>query len=80
MLTTSHAPTEKEKHTMRIKCGQCCAAMINGVFCHETGCPNSRKRYEDGEWVRYLKCFDCGCDVRQGEVCSCHEPEYREQA
>ena len=25
-------------------CDQCEAAMINGVFCHETGCPNSRKR------------------------------------
>jgi hypothetical protein len=26
------------------KCDQCVALMINGVFCHETGCPNSRKR------------------------------------
>lgn len=23
------------------RCDQCVAAMINGVYCHETGCPNS---------------------------------------
>jgi hypothetical protein len=27
-------------------CDQCEAAMINGVFCHETGCPNARKERE----------------------------------
>lgn len=26
------------------RCDQCVAAMINGVFCHETGCPNARKK------------------------------------
>lgn len=26
------------------RCDQCVAAMINGVYCHETGCPNARKR------------------------------------
>lgn len=36
-------------------CDQCEAAMINGVFCHETGCPNS--------WKDQAKaCFECGCD------------------
>ena len=35
-----------------IRCDQCEAAMINGVFCHETGCPNSRKTWEDGEWIK----------------------------
>jgi len=24
-----------------MRCNQCEAMMINGVFCHETGCPNS---------------------------------------
>lgn len=27
----------------RASCDQCVAAMINGVFCHETGCPNKTK-------------------------------------
>ena len=35
-----------------IRCNQCEAAMINGVFCHETGCPNSRKTWKDGEWTK----------------------------
>ena len=30
-------------------CDQCNAAMINGVFCHETGCPNARKEREQEE-------------------------------
>jgi hypothetical protein len=29
-----------------MKCDQCEALMINGVFCHETGCPNSGKIYD----------------------------------
>jgi hypothetical protein len=57
-----------------MRCNQCEAAMINGVFCHETGCPNSRKTFENGEWVKYVKCFECGCDVRAGETC-CQESE-----
>jgi hypothetical protein len=56
------------------RCDQCAATRINGVFCHEHGCPNTGKRWEDGEWVRYFECFECGCDVRQGETCDCQEP------
>lgn len=32
-------------------CPQCEAMMINGLYCHETGCPNTHKVYIDGEWV-----------------------------
>jgi hypothetical protein len=32
-------------------CDQCQALMINGVYCHETGCPNTRKIKVDGEWI-----------------------------
>lgn len=33
-------------------CNQCEALMINGVFCHETGCPNTHKVYnrKTKEW------------------------------
>ncbi len=64
--------------TATFRCNQCEAAMINGVFCHETGCPNERKAWvaEREEWVRYVKCFECGCDVEVGEHCDCQdEPE-----
>lgn len=54
-------------------CNQCEAAMINGVFCHETGCPNSRKTWiaERGEWILFVDCFECGCEVEAGEDCGC---------
>jgi hypothetical protein len=52
-------------------CDQCAPLAINGVFCHEAGCPNHGKRWfgGDAEWVRYVECRECGCDVREGEVC-----------
>ena len=32
-------------------CDQCAASMINGVFCHETGCPNARKQKRDEDML-----------------------------
>jgi hypothetical protein len=51
-----------------IQCDQCEALMINGRFCHETGCHNSRKTWvsEREEWVRFVECRECGCDVEEG--------------
>ena len=51
--------------------------MINGVFCHEHGCPNSKKTYNpDTEtWERLLPCPICGYFVLEGETC-CTEEEY----
>ena len=36
-----------------ISCNHCQPMMINRVFCHETGCPNSKKDWdeENEEWV-----------------------------
>jgi hypothetical protein len=42
---------------MNIKCDQCEAAMINGIFCHETGCPNARKRWDGDCWL-----IECGAE------------------
>jgi hypothetical protein len=39
-------------------CDQCEAAMINGVFCHETGCPKGRAK---------KPCFECGCTECDGK-------------
>ena len=33
-----------------LSCDQCNAMMIQQVYCHETGCPNSRKVKIDGKW------------------------------
>jgi hypothetical protein len=54
-------------------CDQCQMLSINGTPCHESGCPNMSKVYEDGEWVKYFECRECGADVRQGECCDCSE-------
>jgi hypothetical protein len=36
-------------------CYQCEAIMIQGVYCHETGCPDTwRDQPRD--------CFECGCE------------------
>jgi len=43
-----------------MKCDQCEATMINGIFCHEIGCPNSHKKYVDGEWMEVYTCPECG--------------------
>jgi hypothetical protein len=58
-----------------MKCNQCYAARINGLFCHETGCPNAKKTWLQGrhKWVLILKCFECGCDVEEGTACDCTE-------
>jgi hypothetical protein len=59
-----------------VTCDQCEFLFINNVGCHETGCPNSRKKWieERGEWVRFVNCFVCGFEVEQGESC-CEEVE-----
>jgi hypothetical protein len=51
-----------------MRCDNCEALMINGLFCHETGCPNTHARYDADEdiWIKQVKCFDCGCMVDVG--------------
>lgn len=59
----------------RKTCDQCEALVINGVFCHETGCPNSSARWSiHGEWIQVRECFECGCIVDTDELC-CSELE-----
>ena len=33
-----------------MSCDSCAAVMVNGHYCHETGCPNARKVKVDGRW------------------------------
>lgn len=32
-----------------MSCNQCQALMVNGIYCHETGCPNAKKQKIDSE-------------------------------
>ena len=42
---------DEEEEEEDDSCDQCEALMINGTYCHETGCPNMHKVKVDGVWV-----------------------------
>ena len=53
-------------------CDGCSPSMINGVLCHETGCPEAWRDHT-------VSCFECGCEFRPSEryqrVCDdCSDP------
>src|SRR5208282_2693965 len=64
----------------RISCNQCEMLMINGVPCHETGCPNMGARWDRDmqDWVKQRECFECGSTVDADDPCCSAEPEYEE--
>ena len=63
----------------RVSCDQCQMLRINGIPCHETGCPNMGARWdaEQQGWVKQRKCFDCGSTVDADDPC-CSAP-YEEE-
>jgi hypothetical protein len=74
---TQYTPPEPEPEPEpeRIRCNQCEALMIQGVFCHETGCPNSGSRYyaDFDTWIKQRTCRECGCTVDEDDPC-CSAP------
>lgn len=59
----------------RVHCDQCQMLSINGVACHETGCPNSRKVWTDGEWQTVYECRECGTKhTDEQDYARCCEP------
>ena len=77
-IGTLERSEDEDDTPARIRCDQCEALMIQGIFCHEPGCPNSSARYdaESGEWIRQRKCFDCGCTVDIDEPCCTYLDDY----
>lgn len=59
------------KAKQRVHCDQCAMVSINGIACHEHGCPNERSRWdaETQTWVKQRECFDCGCTVDADDAC-----------
>lgn len=59
-----------------MKCGQCVMLFINGVPCHELGCPNTHARYDADTqtWHKQWICRDCGYEVDIGKDCDCSAP------
>lgn len=43
----SRVSEDNDDHA-RVGCSQCNALVINGVVCHETGCPNARRKHHAG--------------------------------
>jgi hypothetical protein len=56
---------------VRVYCDQCQMLAINGVACHETGCPNMGARWdrENDCWIVQRECFECGCTVDADDPC-----------
>lgn len=67
----------KAKKQMRVRCNQCEAVIINGLYCHETGCPNAKARYdmESDTWIKQRKCLECGSTVDADDLCCNGEQE-----
>jgi hypothetical protein len=55
-------------------CDQCAMATINGVPCHERGCPNLNARWDGEQWIQQATCRECGYTVDVGDEC-CTEEE-----
>jgi len=62
-----------KKPMEKITCDQCNLLSINGIVTHEIGCPNSKKKWIDGQWVKYVKCFECGDEIEEGTECGCQD-------
>ena len=60
---------------IKVTCDQCSSMVINGLFCHEHGCPNEYKSWEGEEWVKYYKCAECGFSIKEGDLCSCNDED-----
>jgi predicted RNA-binding Zn-ribbon protein involved in translation (DUF1610 family) len=60
-----------------MNCDQCDMLSINGVACHELGCPNRGKRYdaESRAWVRQYTCHVCGYKADEDSACCQNEGE-----
>ena len=65
---------------VRMHCNQIEMLSINGVACHETGCPNMGARWdrESEEWIKQRKCFECGFTFDADTDC-CNAEEWYEE-
>lgn len=67
-----------EEDMPRVHCDRCQVLVINGLACHETGCPDSHVDPSTGKGYRH-KCCDCGRTFRMksGRQRRCHVCERR---
>lgn len=62
--------------TVRVDCDQCEMLSINGIPCHESGCPNAKARWDpdNQSWVKQYTCRECGCKADIGTECCTDDP------
>lgn len=63
-----------------MNCNQCAMLSINGIACHEDGCPNETARWDvdSAQFVRQRECRECGY-MRDANVgCSCFDDDMTE--
>lgn len=75
-FTVTATPFQKN---VRISCNSCAASAINGMACHETGCPAERWFHEcsecdGGEWLPFPPIT--GQHKRHVVCDSCREADY----
>lgn len=60
-----------------MKCDQCEMLSIQGVACHERGCPNMGSRWdkETETWVPQRDCRECGRTVDLYDACCSAEDD-----
>jgi hypothetical protein len=62
-----------------MNCDQCEMLSINGVACHESGCPNRNSTWDEDRqrWIQFRECRECAERIELGEVCECQtwQPE-----
>ncbi len=71
-------PAAAKPKRQRVSCNQCQMLSINGVPCHETGCPNMGARWDadQQDWVKQRECFECGSTVDEDDPCCNGESEW----
>lgn len=57
-----------------MNCDQCEMLSIQGLACHEHGCPNGHKLWIDEKWVELVMCFVCNFEYPEGDPC-CEQEE-----
>jgi hypothetical protein len=76
ILKDGIARMKARQEAQRITCNECDLVSINGLPCHEHGCPNVNARWDaaDGEWIKQYECRECGFTVDRNVGCDCQEP------
>lgn len=55
------------------RCKYCELISIQGIVCHEHGCPNAAAIWNGEAWIQQRECRECGCVVDRDDPCCAEE-------